>query len=135
MVRRIKGLVAESGKNVKLGMFITPWEDKEYSAGVQRILAQDYSKLIGLLDIFVPELYHKDCGEGVNWIKRKVDYFWNLNHPFLPIIKSVVDSPEEFKKSLEYATSGFSKGVVVSNLEDLVDNGKKIKVLRIFFDS
>ena len=135
MIRRVKGIIAESGKEIKVGIFIVPWEDKDYGAGVQRILAQDYSKLGGYIDVFCPELYYKDCGQDVSWVKNKVEYFWNISHPFISIVKSNNVPSKEFKQSLEYATSGFSEGVVVSNLEDLVDNGKKIKVLRIFFDS
>src|SRR3989344_4012378 len=104
MIRRVKGIIAESGKEIKVGIFIVPWEDK-------------------------------DCGQDVSWVKNKVEYFWNISHPFISIVKSNNVPSKEFKQSLEYATSGFSEGVVVSNLEDLVDNGKKIKVLRIFFDS
>src|SRR3990167_5103429 len=35
-VEEAKALIAASGKEIKLGMFIVPWKDKDYGAGIQR---------------------------------------------------------------------------------------------------
>lgn len=155
MVKEVKDKITASGKNIKLGLFAVPWEDKEYGAGIKRIIAQDFEQLSGVVDEFSPMLYHKMCGKPVEWIKQKVDYFWNFQKPFLPLIQTgagisaslrpfsevgggvtnVAISTAEFKKSLELASQKPSQGVCIFFLEDLVKQSEKYEAVKKFFNS
>src|SRR3989344_3094213 len=106
LVSEAKKLVTAAKSGVKLGAFVLPWEDKEYGAGIKRLVAQDFAKFAQFVDIFSPMLYHKMCGKDVSWVKQKVDYFWGVGTPFLPLIQTESRvseiSPEEFVLALEY---------------------------------
>ncbi len=139
MVKEVKDKIATFGKNTKLGFFAVPWEDKEYGAGIKRIIAQDFDQLATVVDEFSPMLYHKMCGKPVEWIKQKVDYFWNFQRPFLPLIQTEPRISEigadEFKKSLELASRKPSQGVCIFFLEDLIKQPEKYETTKKFFNS
>ncbi|HSX39328.1 MAG TPA: hypothetical protein VLI92_01935 [Candidatus Saccharimonadales bacterium] len=130
LVKEIRDLITASGKKIKLGLFAVPWEDKEYGAGIKRIIAQDFAALVPLVDILSPGLYHKMCGKDVEWIKQKVNYFWETGIPQLPIIQSAEISDEEFKKAIDYAGSPPSSGVCIYNLEDLMKQPQKLELTK-----
>jgi len=148
MVRDVRKLINERnsavgesgdkrGKTVKLGFFAIPWQDKEHSAGIKRIVAQDFGALSSLVDILSPMLYHKMGGKDVSWIKELVNYFWEVGKPQLPVIQTETReseiSTEEFKKALEYASASPSTGVCIFFLEDLMKQSEKFDVAREFF--
>ncbi len=139
MVKEVKDKISVSEKNIKLGFFAVPWEDKEYGAGIKRIIAQDFDQLTLVADGFSPMLYHKMCGKPIEWIKQKVDYFWNFQKPFLPLIQTEPRiseiSKDEFKKSLELASSKPSQGVCIFFLEDLIKQPEKYEIAKKFFNS
>ena len=105
--------------NSELGAFIVPWMDKDYGAGIKRIVAQDFDKMSQYVKTFTPMLYHKPLGKDASWVKDMADYCWEAGLNFLPIVQS---EPEEFKEVLNYATSGVSKGVCIYYFEDLYKN-------------
>lgn len=139
MVKEVKDKIRIFSKNIKLGFFAVPWEDKEYGAGIKRIIAQDFGQLSSIVDEFSPMLYHKMCGKPVEWIKQKVDYFWNFQKPFLPLIQTEPRiseiSVDEFKKSLELASQKPSQGVCIFFLEDLIKQCEKYEIAIKFFNS
>ena len=137
MVKDVREVVGKFGESVKLGIFAVPWEDKEYGAGIKRIIAQDFDQLAFVVDEFSPMLYHKMCGKPVEWIKQKVDYFWNFQKPFLPLIQTESRiseiSTDEFKKSLELASQKPSQGVCIFFLENLIKQPAKYEAAKNFF--
>lgn len=138
LVRNVRELINESGKNIKLGFFTIPWEDKEFGAGIKRIMGQDFGQLANYVDIFSPMLYHRMCGKEVEWIKGKVEYFWNVMKPFLPLIQTENKiskiNTDEFKKALEYAALKPSMGVCIFFLDDLIKQRDKLEIAKKFFE-
>ena len=143
MVKEVRKLIdehnikVEDGKKVKLGFFAIPWQDKEHSAGIKRIVAQDFGSLSTLVDVFSPMLYHKMGGKDVSWIKEMVNYFWEVGKPQLPLIQTEPReseiSTEEFKQALEYASASPSTGVCVFFLEDLMKQPEKFDAVKEYF--
>ncbi|MFZ5424766.1 MAG: hypothetical protein ACOZAO_03095 [Patescibacteria group bacterium] len=138
-VKAVKKVISESGKQVELGYFAIPWEDKDYGAGIKRIMAQDFELLSGLTDMFSPMLYHKMLGKPVSWVSHMVDYFWQVGAPFLPLVQTEnIESnfdANEFKESLEGAVQKPSSGVCIFYLDDLMLQPDKLKIAKEFFSS
>ena len=137
MVKAVQDLIKESGKNIKLGFFAVPWDEKEHGAAIKRVLGQDFAALSGLVDTVSPMLYHKMCGKDVDWIKEKVDFFWQLGISQLPLVQTeprVAEiSADEFNKALEFASVSPSTGVCIFFLEDLVKHEKLFEKAQNFF--
>jgi len=126
-VGQTRKAITDSEKSVKLGIFVVPWEDNEYSAGIKRILGVNLEQIAPLVDAVSPMLYHKMCGKDVEWVKEKVNYYWNLGKSFLPLIQTEGVSLEEFKKSMEFAILKPSAGVCIFYFEDLMKQKGKLK--------
>ncbi|HLB51723.1 hypothetical protein A3B64_04460 [candidate division WWE3 bacterium RIFCSPLOWO2_01_FULL_37_24] len=143
MVREVRKLIDDHNRNVqndkkvKLGFFAIPWQDKEHSAGIKRIVAQDFGALSTLVDIYSPMLYHKMCGKEVSWIKEMVNYFWEVGKPQLPLIQTEPRESEikvdEFKQALDFAGASPSTGVCVFFLEDLMKQPEKFDTVKEYF--
>ncbi len=130
ILREARTMINDSGKDIKLGALVIPWEDKEHGAAIKRLLAQDFGKFTQYVDELIPMLPHKSCGKPVEWIKEKVEYFWNVGVSFLPLIQTKANGisvdNDEFKLAVKYASTKPSSGFCVSCLEDLVDQKKLI---------
>lgn len=131
--------VLSLNENILLGLFAVPWDDSEYGSAIKRIIGQDFMKLSEYIDIFSPMLYHKMCGKDITWIKDKVDYFWQIGKPFLPLIqtepKPIEISFDEFKHALSYASELPSQGVCVFFLEDLIRHKELFDYTKEYFSS
>lgn len=136
-VKSVKELIIESGNSHKLGLFVVPWEDKEFGAGIKRVVSQDFAQLSNYADQISPMLYHKMCGKSPEWIREKVEYFWNVGLPFLPIVQTE-SMPEEistaeFQQVLDNAVASPSSGVCVFYLADLLSHESLLLQLQKFF--
>ena len=134
MAQEIKEVLQKSGQKVKYGFFAVPWKDKEYSAGIKRVLGQDFGALAEIFDIFSPQLFHGMCGRPVDWVKEMEDYFWEVGKPMLPLIqtenKPDVISNDEFEKAVRYAAEKPSMGVCVFYWEPLTLQPEKLEVAK-----
>lgn len=135
----VRKVIFDSEKSIKLGIFVVPWEDNEYSAGIKRILGIDLEQMAPLVDTVSPMLYHKMCGKDVEWVKEKVNYYWNLGKSFLPLIQTE-NIPkeielEEFKKSMGFAVLKPSAGVCLFYLDNLIKQPNKYETAKNFFNS
>src|SRR3989338_2650784 len=133
IVELARKTITNSKKEMKLGIFVVPWEDSEYSAGIKRILGINIEQISPLVETVSPMLYHKMCGKDVEWVKEKVNYYWNLGKPFLPLIQTGDVSLDEFKKSMEFAILKPSAGVCVFYLDDLIKQREKVDIVLDFF--
>lgn len=138
-VEDARKIIDESAKKIKLGFFAIPWTDKEYGAGIKRIMGQDFDKLSGLVDIFSPMLYHKMLEKDVSWVGEMIDYFWQVGKPFLPLIQTE-DKPtklvqKEFEDALTLATKKPSFGVCAFYFDDLIKSNEKFETLEKFFSN
>ena len=137
IVELARKTITNSKKEMKLGIFVVPWEDSEYSAGIKRILGINIEQISPLVETVSPMLYHKMCGKEVGWVKEKVNYYWNLGKSFLPLIQTENTPLEiglgEFKKSLEFAVLKPSFGVCIFYLDNLIKQKDKLVVAGDFF--
>lgn len=136
LVKDVRKTIDESSRSPRLGFFTVPWQDKDYGAGIKRILGQDLEKLSEYVDVVSPMLYHKMLGKNVEWINELVEYYWQVGKPFLPLVQTEntpIDlSPEEFKLSIQYASTKPSMGVCLFYLNDLVIQPEKFKIAKDF---
>lgn len=130
IISEILEITSKNNSSIELGAFIVPWMEKDFGAGIKRIVAQDVEKMSKYIQMFSPMLYHKMLGKDVEWVKEMTDYYWQSGVNFLPLVQTEPKvseiSPEEFKLAINYATSGVSKGVCIYFFEDLVMNRPKL---------
>lgn len=132
ITRQCAAVLKKANPKAKLGMFSVPWRRKETRGGemnaIERIIAQDYPSLAKYVDVFSPMVYHRMCGEPVQWIGEIVDWVAReTGKPVVPIIQANGEPkcewnpyrlPEdEFVKALQTAREGASSGAIVFTLE------------------
>jgi len=101
---------------VSLGIFLTPYDNKEYS--------QDVGRLASLCRYLSPMLYHKICRKPTSWIGERIGYYSVLaEKSVLPVIQSIPEpsavSLNEFKESVQQAHQKNSLGLMVLSWEDM----------------
>jgi hypothetical protein len=118
-----------------LGLFGVPWGLSERDGAITKVIGQDYRALGQYVDIFSPMVYHRICGQTIDWIATIVEEVHALSgKPVWPIIQAV-DEPaplpaEEYGRALDAALhSTASEGVMVFTLE-AATAGAKLAVTR-----
>ena len=118
-----------------LGLFGVPWGLAERDGAITKVIGQDYRALGQYVDIFSPMVYHRMCGEAIDWIATITEEVHALSgKPVWPIIQAV-DEPatlpgEEYGRALDAALhSTASEGVMVFTLE-AATAGAKLAVTR-----
>ena len=118
-----------------LGLFGVPWGLTERDGAITKVIGQDYRALGQYVDIFSPMVYHRMCGEAIDWIATITEEVHALSgKPVWPIIQAV-DEPatlpgEEYGRALDAALhSTASEGVMVFTLEAAIA-GAKLAVTR-----
>jgi len=138
-VKEAKKVIDSSNRKIKLGFFAVPWEEQEYGDAIKRIIGQDFESLSKIVGVLSPMLYHRMCGKPVEWVKKKVEYFWQYGTPLLPLVQTENREgelkAEEFKSALQYAVQEPSQGVCIFFLDDLVKQPEKYEVARELFSS
>ncbi len=138
-VESVKELVQKSGKNIKLGIFVVPWKDKEYGSAVTRILGTDFSTLGDLVDYLTPMLFSQTLGRDSSWVKESVEYFEVFGTKILPAIFSTKEASQisdlDFESILDRALSKPSVGAVITDITDIVNNPSKFSILRSKFSA
>ncbi|RJR26222.1 hypothetical protein C4561_05775 [candidate division WWE3 bacterium] len=114
LVKSIKDEIVKSGKDIKLGIFVVPWEEKDYGSGMKRLLGQDLISLSGVADVISPMLYYKEIGESPEWIKEKISYYWDLGISVVPAISLANSSPDVLTELLNTMSVSASNGVIIS---------------------
>lgn len=116
--KSVREIVKGSDDKIELSFFAVPWEDKEYGASIKRILGQDYLKLAEVFDSFIPMLYYVRTGKDIEWLKEKIQYFWEVGLPFTPIIDGPSDT-DQFKLAIEVCSSSPSSGICIMDSPSL----------------
>lgn len=118
-----------SPKNMTLSFFAIPWEEQEYGAGIKRIIAQDHSILINHFDETGIMFYYNSVQSDVEWIKNKIEYFWQLGTYFY----SVIEVGPNFDEALEQASKSPSKGIILRIDNDFLNESDSLTVATDFF--
>lgn len=143
-ITSLAGKFAKAAKevkpNLKIGLFTVPWRRRETRGNqmnaIERIVGQDYPGLANEVDIISPMVYHRMCGETVEWIGGIVDWIASevKGIPVWPIVQSYGEprctwnayrlSTEEFADAMETARGGASGGVAAFTMEYLLKEEK-----------
>jgi len=133
-VRRAAEVAKKENPEILVGLFAVPWFQGERDEAIDKIAGQDFPALAEHVDVFSPMVYHRMCGEPVEWIGRcSVKMSQSTGKPVWPIIQAcnVPDrlSEDEFTGSLVEAELQPSQGVIVFALNHLVKE-KRLESLR-----
>jgi hypothetical protein len=98
-----------------LGLFCVPWRLTERDGAILKVMGQDYRALGEYVDIFSPMVYHRICGQTIDWIATITEEVQTLSgKPVWPIIQAV-DEPatlpgEEYGRALDAALHSTASG-------------------------
>lgn len=138
-VAEVKRNIEKSKKNIRLGMFVVPWKQKEFDNAITRIIGQDFRILVKPIDVFSPMVYHKFCDRPVSWVGDTVKYFAEFsNKPILPIIQTEDEAgkltKKVFRKEINSAIKLSSQGTIIFFLEDLLKDNRKVEIVKNTFN-
>lgn len=115
-VREVKSLIDTlgAGRNLKLGVFLVPWQKADHSSMLSSHLAQDAGLLAPYVDVFSPMVYHAMVGQPAQWIGVISDYFGEMTGKTVwPIIQSHDISAEDFGKAIDAVSHSNADGLLV----------------------
>ena len=115
-VERVKSLLNPSG--IKVGAILVPWEEKDYRAAITRVLGQDHSVLVDLVDKLALSLPYNQMGMDNEWVKAKINYFWHLGRKFTSFV-DVDDNQNDFEQLIPTLLQMPSDGFVLDSYKDL----------------
>lgn len=124
-VENAKNLLNPNG--VKVGVMIVPWEEKDYRAGITRILGQDHSMLVDLADKLALKLPYNEMGMTNEWVKDKLNYFWHLGRKFTSFV-DVDKNQNDFEQLIPHLLEMPSDGFILDSYKELTQN--EIKYLK-----
>lgn len=105
---------------IKVGVFLIPWEETDYRAGIKRILGQDHGVIVDLADrvgLYMP--YHS-MEKDDEWVKAKLQYFWHLGKKFTSIVDvSTRSNHSSLDQILPLLQQNPSEGYIVDDFEKL----------------
>jgi hypothetical protein len=130
-VQQARRVIDESStKPCTLGMFSVPWDSGERDRGLTRIMGQDLQALGQLVDVISPMVYHRMCGQPVEWIARIADHHRDLSGASVVPIIQTVNKPDaltndELRRAIVAAQSAQgSEGVILFTLAGLVESDR-----------
>ena len=119
IVKYAKSALSDTKADAKLGYFTLPWDESEHRAGLQRVAAQERTKITPLVDITSPMLLYKAMDKQLEWVHEKVEYFWNIGAAFLPLVDTS-DNPtqNEVASIINAASTEPSIGCIVQTTRE-----------------
>jgi hypothetical protein len=123
-------LVRHVAPEATLGLFSVPWRTTDLA----RVMGQDLPALAAHVDVFSPMVYHRMCGQPVEWIAEvTAEVAAATGRPVWPIIQAV-DEPEtlpddEFEAAIHATMSAPADGVILFHLKGVLQ-GNRLAVAR-----
>ena len=103
-VARAREIVDRVRPGALLGMFGVPWRQGDFGGAIREVVGQDYRALSAYVDVFSPMVYHRMCGQSVDWIADVTQEIHQVTErPVWPIVQSV-DMPDPLPAE-EYAAA------------------------------
>jgi hypothetical protein len=130
-------VVRRVAPETQLGLFSVPWRVADFDGGLVRVMGQDLKALAAHVNVFSPMVYHRMCGQPVEWIAEvTAEVAAMTERPVWPIIQAV-DEPDampddEFDAAIGAATSGPSEGVILFHLKGLLQGSRLAVACRHF---
>ena len=122
-VAQAKAVLQQIRPGALLGLFGVPWRLADFDGAIVSTIGQDFRALGQHVDVFSPMVYHRMCGQPVQWIAEVTTEVHRMSGKAVwPIIQSV-DKPtpltaEEYGAALEVAMGcDAAQGVLVFTLE------------------
>jgi hypothetical protein len=136
-VKVAREIIDRSEEEIKLGLFAVPWEEHERGEAIKRIIGQDFSLLFRHLHYLSPMLYHRMCGEDVNWIEGKINYFQKYCDDVLPLVQTedrVGELPDgEYREAVKTALENGKRSACIFFLDDLLKKPEKLEITQKLF--
>lgn len=122
-VKEVKGILEKHPKKITLGLFTVPWRKGEKDDAISYKLGQDAFMLSEIADVISPMLYHKMCGQSVDWVGMMTQYYTETaGCSVLPIIQSHDLNPEEFGKAAANCAKAGAGGILVFSYGGINDS-------------
>ena len=132
-VREAKGILKRARPNTVLGCFTLPWREEDHNNAIEKIIGQDFHDLKEWVDIFSPMVYHRMCGEPIDWIGEIVEYMVEATQKdVLPIVQASDVSEKELREAMKEAMSAPSKGVIIFSWSWLLKQGSTSTLKKVF---
>ena len=117
-------------QDIKVGVFLTPWEETDYRAGIKRILGQDHGMIVDLADRVALYMPYHAMEKDIEWVKAKLQYFWHLGKKFVSVVDvSTRSDHSSLDQVLPLLQQSPSEGYLIDNFEK-VDSSKQSDLLR-----
>lgn len=141
-VSGMKSILNSMQPGAALGIFYCSWYPHDYDSALYRTLGIDLQVLAGIADVFSPMLYHERKGKPIAWVQEYVT--WLGTQPFFadantaPKLWPIVQAnnipgrinAEDFREVMLKGASFPSTGIMMFSDHALVDDPKKLKVMR-----
>jgi hypothetical protein len=140
-VKDFRKIVKEKDDRMLLGLYHSPWDDKDFNGARYRILGLDYKLLNKQVDVFSPMVYHQRMGRTPEWVKENIEWFSTVvnDSRIWPIVQAYNDpgviSPSDFESVLRNGLSGKSTGVMMFTTSAVADDPAKIAVMKKLYRS
>ena len=125
-----------------LGLFYCAWYPGEYDSALYRILGIDINDFIREADVLSPMLFHHMKGRPVSWVGEHINWLDSLANTVSPGDKPAIwpivqahntpaeVSPEEFREAMLQGISSPAGGIMMFSDRSLLDDPRKIEVMR-----
>jgi uncharacterized lipoprotein YddW (UPF0748 family) len=135
-VHQARQVIKKCGPNIVVGLFGVPWRDNDFQYAIIEYIGQDYDTLAKDIDIFSPMVYHKMCGQPIEWITDITQYLSEkTKRPVIPVVQAC-SVPEpldnlEFKQVLNAGLTAPSNGTIIFTLDYLIKENKTTELIKI----
>jgi hypothetical protein len=136
-VKCAKEMLRGVSPGLTMGLFGVPWLKREYAGAIRNVIGQDYAALAEHVDVFSPMAYHAMCGRPVSWIADSAaEIKADTGKRVMPVVQCT-DMPrelgaEEFTEALRAALGGGTDGIMLFELNALLESEKKDIVKQVF---
>jgi hypothetical protein len=142
----LKTILNEETPGALLGLYHCPWKDDEYNSASRRILGLDYDRLVEVIDVFSPMVYHGRMGrppewvaDNINWFSVRLDVQKNKDPKIWSIVQAYNDpyviSRDEFETVLRGGLSGKASGVMMFTSHAVAEDKGKTEIMREVYTS
>jgi len=140
----MKTIVKERQPDALVGIFYCSWYPEDHDGALYNTLGIDVEAFAEIADVLSPMLFHKMKERKPGWVSEYTSWLGEMieqsveNKPLVwPIVQAhdtpAEVSPEEFGQVMIEGSKPPSTGIMMFSDRSLLDNPKKIEVMRQFY--